>query len=129
MELGLESLSWGPWHYTLIAYTSEAFLLLKRPLWGLPQTPLVDRRLGRDKWKGSRHQIHIQVLKSCQHQKALEDGFKAVGRVVLRVWVRSFSKKKKTKQEDPDPDFSSWIRKAFLGSLSAQAPCLGTEDR
>lgn len=27
----------------------------------------------------------VAVLKSCQRQKALEDGFKAVGRVVLRV--------------------------------------------
>lgn len=90
--------------------------MLKRPLWGLPQTPLVDRRLGRDKWKGGRPQIHIQVLKSCQHQKALEDGFKAVGRVVLRVWVRSFSKKKKPNRKTLTLTFLHGLGKPFLGA-------------
>lgn len=39
-------------------FTAEAVLLLSRPVQGLPAALRAEGRLGKDRWKGSRPQLH-----------------------------------------------------------------------
>lgn len=62
--LDLDSLSLGDLELYPHCFTAEAVFLLSRPVQGLPAALRAEGRLGKDRWKGSRPQLHILATSS-----------------------------------------------------------------
>ena len=64
MVLDIDLLSVGDLELYLHCFTAEAVLLLSRPVQGLPAALRAERRLGKDRWKGSQPQLHTLATSS-----------------------------------------------------------------
>ena len=62
--LDIDLLSVGDLELYLHCFTAEAVLLLSRPVQGLPAALRAERRLGKDRWKGSQPQPHTLATSS-----------------------------------------------------------------